>query len=174
MECKSVLNHSMVGKPLNKCQCSTSTSLTRVLVRVRVYLTCISQYSMIQAGVTVNVQSKLWYVNMSVTLCVQGCHDVWTANPPVFFHTRGVIREVSWEWYGSLGKTPKSWTTQRGAGLCHPSQSGWVIDALSVEFTNKLEQLEVVYQQLGSGIQEFCQTFYVAQGLIRHFSNRRT
>ena len=37
-----------------------------------------------------------------------------------------------------------------------------------------LEQLEVVYQQLGSGIQEFCQTFYVAQGLIRHFSNRRT
>ena len=39
---------------------------------------------------------------------------------------------------------------------------------------NKLEQLEVVYQQLGSGIQEFCQTFYVAQGLIRHLSNRRT
>ena len=38
----------------------------------------------------------------------------------------------------------------------------------------KLEQLEVVYQQLGSGIQEFCQTFYVAQGLIRHLSNRRT
>ena len=38
----------------------------------------------------------------------------------------------------------------------------------------KLEQLEVVYQQLGSGIQEFCQTFYVAQGLIRHFRNRRT
>ena len=27
----------------------------------------------------------------------------------------------------------------------------------------KLEQLEVVYQHLGSGIQEFCQTFYVAQ-----------
>ena len=41
-------------------------------------------------------------------------------------------------------------------------------------FTLKLEHLEVVYQQLGSGIQEFCQTFYVAQELIRHFSNRRT
>ena len=41
-------------------------------------------------------------------------------------------------------------------------------------FENKLEQLEVVYQQWGSGIQDFCQTFCVAQGLIRHFSNRRT
>ena len=44
----------------------------------------------------------------------------------------------------------------------------------ALEMTFKLEQLEVVYQQWRSGIQEFCQTFYVAQGLIRHFSNRRT
>ena len=40
--------------------------------------------------------------------------------------------------------------------------------------TEKLEQLEVVYQQWVSGIPEFCQTFYVGQGLSRHFSNRST